>query len=163
MSGIKARPTVYKGIQMRSRLEADYAAHLDRNGEEWGYETECFASSDGQWLPDFRVSGADVLVEVKSAHLLELQDGEDGAAAIDRIDAILKRMTIAWESRADAPLELVFWSYGATVPVLIIHGNQHCPWLAYMDTLPTFPMIWPGMDQFYPLAIGMRALAKEAS
>src|SRR5262249_2399726 len=76
---------------------------------------------------------------------------------------ILERMTIAWQSEPDAPLELVFWSYGASVPALIIHGNQQCPWLAYMATLPAFPMIWSGMDQFYTLAIGMRNLRKERS
>lgn len=43
MTGIKARPTIYKGIQMRSRLEADYAAALDRDscrcfGRGWARE-----------------------------------------------------------------------------------------------------------------------------
>jgi hypothetical protein len=52
---IKARPTIYKGIQMRSRLEADYAPHLDTPAPgwihepgqvfepDWDYEPECFA------------------------------------------------------------------------------------------------------------------------
>ena len=52
--GHKGRPTVYKGIEMRSRLEADYAAHLDRSGVKWEYEPTCFAGPKGQWLPDFR-------------------------------------------------------------------------------------------------------------
>ena len=148
MTTIKARPTLYKGIQMRSRLEADYAAHLDRNGETWEYEASCFASDGGQWLPDFRVGETRTLQEVKSAHLLEREEGENlGLAVIDRIDKILKRMTIAWQSEPDAWLELIFWSYGATDPVLTVLGHQTRPWVAFGGGLLTFPLAWLGMGQ----------------
>ena len=50
---IPARRTVYKGIEMRYRLEADYASALDRDDQPWKYEPKCFAGPDGQWLPDF--------------------------------------------------------------------------------------------------------------
>jgi hypothetical protein len=40
---------------MRSRLEASFAAHLDELGFEWRYEPRCYASIDGQYLPDFLV------------------------------------------------------------------------------------------------------------
>lgn len=36
-NGQPARPTVYKGIKMRSRLEASYAEQLDRDGAHWAY------------------------------------------------------------------------------------------------------------------------------
>lgn len=52
---LKARPTKYKGIDMRSRLEAKYAQYLD--GQSllvWEYEPNCFASERGQYLPDFK-------------------------------------------------------------------------------------------------------------
>lgn len=52
---IPARPTTYKGIKMRSRLEAGYAAHLDHSRVAWEYEPECFGDELGQYLPDFRV------------------------------------------------------------------------------------------------------------
>lgn len=52
----KARPTVYKGIQMRSRLEAGFAAWLDRYRFDWEYEPCAFASELGQYLPDFRLN-----------------------------------------------------------------------------------------------------------
>lgn len=52
---LKARPTVYKGIQMRSRLEAGFAAWLDENGVTWEYEPRAYASDEGQYLPDFEV------------------------------------------------------------------------------------------------------------
>jgi hypothetical protein len=53
---IKARPTVYNGIKMRSRLEAGFAAWLDQNQFDWEYEPCAFASEDGQYLPDFRLN-----------------------------------------------------------------------------------------------------------
>lgn len=67
-----ARPTTYKGIQMRSRLEALYAQRLDTSPQlglqTWQYEPQCFASPDGQYLPDFRLEFSDgrvTYVEVK--------------------------------------------------------------------------------------------------
>lgn len=55
MTTLQARPTRYKGVEMRSRLEAGFAMWLDQMGWEWEYEPECFASELGQWLPDFRI------------------------------------------------------------------------------------------------------------
>lgn len=56
---IAARPTTYKGVQMRSRLEAAYAQHLDDVGSLWKYEPQCFADETGQYLPDFLVTAKD--------------------------------------------------------------------------------------------------------
>lgn len=56
MSRFKARPTVYKGIQMRSRLEAGFAAWLDGQCLQWQYEPFAVAGPEGQYLPDFVVS-----------------------------------------------------------------------------------------------------------
>ena len=68
----EARPTNYKGIQMRSRLEALYAQRLDTSPQiglsGWQYEPRCFASAEGQYLPDFRLEFTDgrvTYVEVK--------------------------------------------------------------------------------------------------
>lgn len=62
-----ARPTVYKGIRMRSRLEARFAASLEQLWRQWDYEPECFADNNGQYLPDFMVqcSNERVYIEVK--------------------------------------------------------------------------------------------------
>jgi hypothetical protein len=64
---MKARPTLYKGVQMRSRLEAQFAACLDSTHSTWQYEPMCFASEAGQYLPDFAVDilGERIYVEVK--------------------------------------------------------------------------------------------------
>lgn len=51
---MKARQTTYKGVRMRSRTEALYAASL-HGIATWEYEPECFADEHGQYLPDFRV------------------------------------------------------------------------------------------------------------
>jgi len=53
---LKARPTTYRGVRMRSRLEATFAQHCDAVGLAWEYEPECFADETGQYLPDFKVS-----------------------------------------------------------------------------------------------------------
>lgn len=56
MDAYYGRPTTYKGIQMRSRLEAATAAAFDRHDVAWTYEPECFQAEDGsQYLPDFLV------------------------------------------------------------------------------------------------------------
>lgn len=64
---IAARPTTYNGIEMRSRLEASVAQTFDSSGERWAYEPRCYASEEGQYLPDFEVFGghARCFVEVK--------------------------------------------------------------------------------------------------
>jgi len=53
----KARPTIYKGIRMRSRLEAAFAQYLDDRDLSWEYEPVAFAGHGMQYLPDFKVRG----------------------------------------------------------------------------------------------------------
>lgn len=70
MTYIKARPTIYNGIQMRSRLEGAFAEYADSRNWLWDYETNAYGSSQGQYLPDFvirsRRTGAPLwYVEVK--------------------------------------------------------------------------------------------------
>lgn len=64
----RAIPTVYGGVQFRSRLEARWAAFFDRMG--WQYQYEPF-DCDG-WIPDFvLLFPKPVLVEVKPASDVE--------------------------------------------------------------------------------------------
>jgi hypothetical protein len=151
MTTIKARPTLYKGIQMRSRLEADYAASLDRSGWRWEYEPECFAGADGQWLPDFGCSYSNrgplaVFTEVKPAGpLMEWIPGSIGF--VEHADAILRRMAITWESRPDAYLCLVFWQYGGGAYLTLHSRRRGDAWYAEFGAQPMW-LIWTGMDQF---------------
>lgn len=50
----KAHPTMYKGVQFRSRLEATWAAFFDLAGWKWEYEP---VDLEG-WSPDFYVEWA---------------------------------------------------------------------------------------------------------
>ena len=91
---IKARPTVYKGIKMRSRLEASYAQWLDSMGIfGWEYEPQCFADGTGQYLPDFRVRKG-LYVEIKPNITAEM-------------DTAATRMHVVLSSEPDATLHVV--------------------------------------------------------
>ena len=90
---IAARPTVYRGIQMRSRLEARFAAYLDLLGAVWSYEPRAYGGRGGQYLPDFQVG--DMFIEVKPTR--------DRAVAV----ADSGRMEVIWESEPEAQLVIV--------------------------------------------------------
>lgn len=94
---ISARPTTYRGVKMRSRLEAGFAAWMDKNGIPWLYEPQCFAGSDGQYLPDFKL---DVLSE--GIVYLEVKPTTEAA-----LDSLRYRMNIIWESDPKAILAAV--------------------------------------------------------
>lgn len=63
--GIKAIPTLYKGVYFRSRLEARWAIIFDRLGIDWYYETEGYdiQIDEGitiRYLPDFKLRGGSI-------------------------------------------------------------------------------------------------------
>jgi hypothetical protein len=156
---IPARPTVYKGIQMRSRLEADYASALDRDGEKWEYEPTCFAGPDGQWLPDFRIGFDGILVEVKPTYLMAY-DGREVFETYDRIDKILRQMTVAWLSEPETHLQLVFWEYGreqVEAPLVILGSPRGPHWVCYTPSTVDLPLLWPGMDQMGAVALATKS------
>lgn len=102
MNTIPARPTTYRGIQMRSRLEASRAALLDDEGLDWEYEPRAYAGRGGQYLPDFVVHtsyAGDVFLEVKPT--------------IDSALGTLARMQIIRESLPEAFLLLVVEGVGS--------------------------------------------------
>ena len=77
-----AIPTMYKGVQMRSRLEARWAAFFDTVGWQWNYEPPEFAG----WIPDFQITttGLPLLVEVKPAGDLADVHGQEAVRDIQR-------------------------------------------------------------------------------
>lgn len=108
----KARPTVYKGVKMRSRLEAGFAAWLDDRRFEWAYEPGAFAGERGQYLPDFRIESlrcswleepATAYVEVKPKAWPYWDERDD---ADQEHEALMRRMAIIWESEPAAVLLL---------------------------------------------------------
>lgn len=50
-----SKPTVYAGVEFRSRLEARWALLFDTVGIAWEYEPRCFRTPEGGYLPDFLV------------------------------------------------------------------------------------------------------------
>ncbi|MEV0220831.1 hypothetical protein [Streptomyces sp. NPDC050704] len=65
-AGIAALPTIYRGTEFRSLLEASWAATLDSFGIAWEYEPETFVlPSEVRYLPDFHLTEIGVWLEVK--------------------------------------------------------------------------------------------------
>lgn len=62
---IKAIPTDYRGEKFRSRLEADWAATLDRFHIAWEYEPSAVSFDGIKYLPDFHLPHQHVWCEVK--------------------------------------------------------------------------------------------------
>jgi hypothetical protein len=96
---IKARPTVYEGIKMRSRLEAAFAQWLDANNPVgWEYEPSAYGSVSGQYLPDFVVPGT-----YPNYQFFEVKPNIDDGV----FDDALSRMHIILASQPNADLFVV--------------------------------------------------------
>ena len=94
----KARPTTYKGIRMRSRLEAGYAMWLDTIHAQWEYEPECYATEAGQYLPDFRIDNIrDTLGPERFPVFVEVKPAGWGGD----LDLLARRMSIIPDATAD--------------------------------------------------------------
>lgn len=102
----KARPTVYHGIQMRSRLEALWAAEWDQRRSDgeligWQYEPKAFATRRQQYLPDFRLDYG------TSVEYVEVKPGSLSAA---ELYGLMDRMATVWYSEPNAGLVVVIGS-----------------------------------------------------
>lgn len=100
---LQPRSAMYKGIRMRSRLEAAYAQYLDSHPFPWQYEPQCFADETGQYLPDFMLPGmgdglGDLYVEIKPESILSPGRG--------LLEPALRRMKIIWSTDPQASLIL---------------------------------------------------------
>lgn len=73
---IKPIPTIYNGIEFRSRLEARWAVFFDQLCIKWAYELEGYELSDGtKYLPDFWLPtfNGGMYVEVKPDDLTKYE------------------------------------------------------------------------------------------
>lgn len=100
---LQARETVYRGVHMRSRLEARYAAYLDAKGEAWEYEPLAFGGRGGQYLPDFRLAP----INQTYPWYVEVRPTEE------RAQSALTQMLVIRESEPDAYLEIVIPDIGS--------------------------------------------------
>jgi hypothetical protein len=117
---LQPRTTMYKGIRMRSRLEARVAAFLDREHITWLYEPMAFADERGQYLPDFRIEGMTTVplyVDVKGL-----------TPTNNELEATFVRMRIIWSS--EPRVFLAVWAAEAfgregRFDVLFPDGSRH--------------------------------------
>ena len=98
----KARPTTYKGIEFRSRLEVRYAWYLDDIGERWRYEPRVFGPKGRGYLPDFEILGKaqPTFIEVKPT--------------AEEIPDAARKMEVIWDTHPDALLIVACeqgWTY----------------------------------------------------
>ena len=135
---IPARPTIYRGIPMRSRLEARVAAWFDRHQIPWVYEPTAFADQDGQYLPDFEIKDFGVAGRGKRPVYVEVKPTWELA------DQWKPRMRIIWSSDPSADLLILAPGYldfafglsvrdlpdgGTGISDLTAFGNQVHTWL----------------------------------
>ena len=145
----QARPTTYKGIKMRSRLEANFAqTFLDAvHPGEWDYEPECFGSELGQYLPDFLINGG-WYIEVKPASL-PVTPGDPRHPDTSMVDEVLERMEIIWASKPTAMLFLFLWHYdeGAKHLFGADGGGDRVWWWMQDAGEGHLWALWPGRGQ----------------
>ena len=79
-----AIPTLYRGVQFRSRLEARWAAWMDLVGLDWEYEP---MDASG-YIPDFLIrtdKDTELIAEVKPISFIEPGDMGDWQEAFEKI------------------------------------------------------------------------------
>ena len=113
---LNAIKTDYKGIQFRSKLEAQWAKFLDSISMRWVYEPETFKFSDGTlYMPDFFLPDSKQWFEVKGVmtekdkHKIEMLCKESGYDVIigysngefEMCDTRLIYVPLAWYSKGE--------------------------------------------------------------
>lgn len=87
-----AIPTMYSGVQMRSRLEAKWAAMFDKVKWEWQYEP---FDLNG-WIPDFLISNVDV------GSLFISKDGIFGPSKLKQLPILVEIKPIFSDTEKDS-------------------------------------------------------------
>lgn len=114
------RATTYRGIRMRSRLEAHFAQVLDSRGVPWEYEPQCFADVTGQYLPDFAVPG-----DYGRRRYIDVKpDNFTDAAAVK----LKRQMEIIWSTDPRAELEIAWRKYGQDDSILSWSAAEGGEW-----------------------------------
>lgn len=139
-----ARPTTYKGIEMRSRLEATVAANLDLWGYDWEYEPRAYAAGRVQYLPDFVLK-----VDGRLASVLEVKGADPGDTR-----QVFDQMSVIWRSEPTAFLVLVVAEWIASGA----WSKSGAPRASFMVMLPDIPeKIYAGAYVLCPCGtVGLR-------
>lgn len=111
----KARPSVYKGVAFRSRLEVRFAFHLDLLGETWVYEPRVYGPKGRGYLPDFEIIGATrpTFIELKPTR--------------KQAEAAKAKVAVIWETHPGA-LIIIAAAQGCT-----FYGSQGGPWVEWQE------------------------------
>jgi hypothetical protein len=134
---MKARPTTYKGIEMRSRLEAGYAQWLDTVNITWEYEPTCFGSDRGQYLPDFQLRDVRIVGVGPCDFYVECKPFEPDWDEMRRALAVIRANT-------ERGLFLVTWP--GTTWMLLDNGHDGCPVHWIICGKDTYDGYWRGAD-----------------
>lgn len=111
-----AIPTLYNGVQFRSRLEARWAAFFDLCHWKWEYEP---IDLNG-WIPDFRVIDSG-----RTAHLCEVKQVTFGDAP-NLLNETLREMTVALKGIKPVPYRIYH-------DIMIAGTNLDSLWMGYTD------------------------------
>jgi hypothetical protein len=88
---ITIKPTVFRGVQMRSKTEATVAAWFEQQGWEWTYEPESLFDVI-QYTPDFYLPQIDALVEVKP--ILFMKEVERTKPLVEKLKKVFAVITV---------------------------------------------------------------------
>lgn len=137
---IPARPTVYNGVKMRSRLEAGFAMWLDGQEFDWEYEPQAFANEDGQYLPDFRINGVGILGLTSEQSWHVYCEVKPYRPTGDYARALYRRMVIINSSEPDTYLLV---AYKDPTPGWLLLGGRcfahhpmECAWITLAANPP---------------------------
>lgn len=122
-----AIPTLYKGVQMRSRLEAKFAVLFDHLKWEWGYEELDFQGR----IPDFTMRFAHpTIIECKPASTIEEVDAHRRSlivAAADWLCADVERELRELEESPVDDLARIDVLINCTMTVRDLHRHMCAP------------------------------------
>ena len=128
---IKARGTRYKGVDFRSKLEAQWAVFWDELRVKWEYEPQTFKFADGkQYTPDFWIVDLALWVEIKpNAKIAREEEAKSKCSQLayetgDRV--YLDQGGFAWPISEDWAYSNSFVAGGAEVySVLFYYITDH--------------------------------------
>lgn len=88
---VHAKPTVYRGVRMRSQLESRWAGVLDAAGIVWEYEPTLvpLRGGDNLYRPDFWLPELRTWIEVKGPHMQRLWKTRELAQLLGRDGLVL--------------------------------------------------------------------------
>lgn len=101
---IPPRPTYYRGILMRSRLEATVAEWLDARMVKWEYEPARHSGPGGTYLPDFRLPDVHIDGTPQVLHLEVKPLRLDRQPPGEWVGPLLKSMEWIWQAEPQARL-----------------------------------------------------------